>query len=219
MRTVLARVRSFLRGVRRPGVLDAEMDAEMRFHIEMEAERLIRQQQLDPHEARRRAAVAFGGVEKHKGAGRDQRGITWVLGTSADVKLGLRMLMKYPGVTIIGVTALAVAIGLGAAYREFVNDIFQPTLPADAARLVGIQNRDTRNSTVEHRSARQFAEWKQEIVSIEHLGAFLAIERNLITGDGLVEPIRGVEISASAFSLMPTPALLGRPLVVDDERP
>jgi len=40
------------------------MDAEMRFHIEMEAERLVREQGCDPRDAPRRAAVAFGGLEK-----------------------------------------------------------------------------------------------------------------------------------------------------------
>ena len=219
MNGVLARMRSFLRGVRRPTQLDADMDEEMRFHIEMEAERIARVAQIDRQEARRRAAVAFGGVEKHKGAGRDSRGITWVLSTSADFKLGLRMLVKYPGLTIIGVIALAVAIGGGAAYLEFVNDLFRPTLPGrDGHRIIGIQNRDTAKGSVEHRSLHDFAVWRNELTSVEHLGAFIALNRNLMTDDGRVEPVRGVEISASAFQIIPTPPLLGRPLVADDER-
>ena len=51
--------------------LDKDMGDEMRFHIEMEAERLVDQGGLDPQEARRRAYVRFGGVEKYKEAGRD----------------------------------------------------------------------------------------------------------------------------------------------------
>ena len=219
MKHPLARMRSFVRAARRPTQLDADMDEEMRFHIAMQAERLMREQGLTAVEAQRRAAVLFGGVEKYKGAGRDVRGITWVLGTSTDFKLGVRMLVKHPGLTLIGVIALAVAIGGGAAYLEFVNDLFRPTLPGpDGQRIVGIQNLDTASGTIEHRSLHDFAVWRREVQSIEYLGAFLALERNLVTDDGRVEPVRGVEISAAAFHILPTPPLLGRPLVADDER-
>ena len=50
---------------------DAAMEEEMRFHIDMEAERLVRERGLSPREARRQAHVAFGGVEKFKEEGRD----------------------------------------------------------------------------------------------------------------------------------------------------
>jgi putative ABC transport system permease protein len=66
MNGLLARARSLWRGLRRPEQLEAEMDEEMRFHIDMEAERLVRERGLQPDEARRQAAVAFGGVDKHK---------------------------------------------------------------------------------------------------------------------------------------------------------
>ncbi|HEX8361406.1 MAG TPA: permease prefix domain 1-containing protein, partial [Longimicrobium sp.] len=45
---------------------ESRMDEEFRFHLEMETERLAREEGLDPVEARRRAHVAFGGVERHK---------------------------------------------------------------------------------------------------------------------------------------------------------
>ena len=44
------------------GRAEAELDEELRSHIEMEAEKLVRQQGLTPDEARRKAAVTFGGV-------------------------------------------------------------------------------------------------------------------------------------------------------------
>jgi hypothetical protein len=45
---------------------EARMQHEFGFHLEMEAERLMREEGLAPAEARRRAAVAFGGVEKYR---------------------------------------------------------------------------------------------------------------------------------------------------------
>jgi hypothetical protein len=76
MRGVAAYFRSQWRGLRRPAQIDADMNDEMRLHIEMDAERRI-QQGMDPAEARRQAAVAFGGVEKYRGASRDALGFTW----------------------------------------------------------------------------------------------------------------------------------------------
>jgi putative ABC transport system permease protein len=53
--------------------IEDEMDAEMRFHLEMEIQQHVRAG-VDPAEARRRALVAFGGVERHKEEVRDVRG-------------------------------------------------------------------------------------------------------------------------------------------------
>ena len=85
-----------------PRTAESRIDDEIRFHIEMETERIIREQQLEPDEARRRALVTFGGVDKHKEALRDERGTAWFTGMSLDLKLGARMLVKYPGLTIVG---------------------------------------------------------------------------------------------------------------------
>ena len=93
---------------------ESRMDDEFRFHLEMETERLMREEGLDGIEARRRALVAFGGVEKHKEALREGRGTAWFTGMSLDLKLGLRMLAKYPGLTVVGGLAMAFGIWFGA---------------------------------------------------------------------------------------------------------
>ena len=57
MRSLLAHVRAFWRGLRRPSQVDADMSDEMRFHIEMEAQRL-QQRGLSVDEATRLATIA-----------------------------------------------------------------------------------------------------------------------------------------------------------------
>ena len=44
---------------------EARMNEEMRFHVDMEADRLVREERLAPAEARRRAVIAFGLAEKY----------------------------------------------------------------------------------------------------------------------------------------------------------
>ena len=209
-----ARVRLLFRGE-----AESRMDREFQFHIDMETDRLVTSRGLDPREARRQALIAFGGVEKHREELRDGRGLAWLSGISLDLKLGVRMLGKSPWLTVVALIALSIAVGGGAAYLEFVNDIYRPTLPLkDGDRIVGILNWNAATDRRDDRMARDFLTWRHSLTSIEHLGAYHAIERNLITGDGNVEPVKGVEISASAFRIVPTPPLLGRPLLREDEQ-
>jgi putative ABC transport system permease protein len=216
---LLASLRSFWNGLRRPSQLDADMNDEMRFHIDMEARRLMEQHGLDISEAQRRAAIAFGGVEKYRGAGRDALGLTWLRGLSTDFKLGARMLRKYPGLTAVALFALSLAIGAGSAYLEFINDLMHGKLPfPEADRIVGIQLWDQESGSPEHRQTAEFAEWRGTLHSFEDLAAYRTLESNLITNDGRVEPVRGVEISASAFQIARVPPILGRPLLPEDER-
>ena len=53
--------------------LDRDVDDEMRLHIEMEANDLARVNDIPPDEARRRAAIAFGGVDRFVEEHRDAR--------------------------------------------------------------------------------------------------------------------------------------------------
>ena len=46
-----------------------------------------------------------------------------------DYKLGVRMLLKYPGLTIAGGLALAIAIGIGAGWYDLWGKILWPTIP------------------------------------------------------------------------------------------
>ena len=63
--------------------VESQMVQEFRLHIDLETDRLMREEGLAPDEARRRALAAFGGVEKHKEALRDGRGLAWLGGFSS----------------------------------------------------------------------------------------------------------------------------------------
>src|SRR5687768_18583302 len=83
----------------RRNAVEQELDAELAFHIAMETDKNLRAgMTLD--EARRQARIAFGGVERHREDVRRARGLAWISGMSLDFTLGLRMLVKYPGLKI-----------------------------------------------------------------------------------------------------------------------
>jgi len=221
MKGLATRARSFWRGLRRPDRLAAEMDEEMRFHLEMEAERLARERGLPPQEARRQAAIAFGGVEKYKEEGRDARGVTWAAGLSLDLRLGLRMLLKYPGLTFVGVLGMAVATAFGASLFSFVAAVVDPALPLEEGhRIVAIQNLDAaRSGEGRETHLHDLAVWRDDLRAVEDLGAYRTVDRNLVTPDGPGEPLRVAEMSAAGFRVARVAPLLGRYLLDDDERP
>jgi putative ABC transport system permease protein len=198
---------------------EADLAREMNAHLQLLEDQYIARG-MSTIDARYAARRAFGGVEQAKERQRDARTFRALAGWPMDLKLGTRMLRKSPGLTIIGVFALAVAIGGGAAYMEFLSDMVHPTLPIPQGdRIVSILNWDTAKGDPEPRALYEFAIWREEVRSIEDLGAYVPLERNLITDTGGGEPVLGVEISAAAFRIVPTPPLLGRPLLDADESP
>ena len=199
--------------------LDAEMDEEMRFHVEMQAERLMRERGLDRAEARRQAHVAFGGVEKWKAEGRDSRGGRWLDHLSLDTRLGLRMLIKHRSLTLIGVFAMTVAVAIGATLFEVISEALTPALPyPQGERIVSVEFATEQASVPAQARIDDFIDWRNELKTIEQLGAFRTVERNLATATSYPEPARIAEISASAFTIAQTPPHLGRYVVPDDER-
>lgn len=140
--------------------------------------------------------------------------------SALDVTLGLRMLRRYPGITAIGTVAMAVAIALGMLYVEGLTKGLHPTLPvANADRIVTVRYWDIGTRTVEERSLHDFAMSRTNVKTIEQFGTALAFTRNLVTEDRQVEPVRGAEVTANAFTLMAMTPLLGRTLTARDEQP
>src|SRR5690349_5367588 len=122
-----------------------------------------------------------------------------------DFKVGIRMLARYPGLTLVGTVAIAVAIALGSVYFEAINKWQNPRLPIrNAERVVQVRNWDVKAARSEGRTLHDFMTWREQVTTIDHLGAAIPFMRNLATEDRRVEPVVGAEITANAFSLLGT---------------
>ena len=218
MRSLWARVRSGWAAITNAQRLDASMHDEMRFHVEMEAERLVREQGLDPAEARRQAHVAFGGLEKYKEAGRDMRGTRWLDSFSLDARLGVRMLIKHRGLTLAGGFAMAIAIAIGASFFEVLSEMLTWTLPFDGGDRIVALEIETNRPEQSRRVLHDLASWRHDLRTIEHAGAFRTIQQNLAGGATTPEPVKVAEMSAAGFTITAVPPLLGRYLLPEDER-
>jgi predicted permease len=219
---VITRIRSIWQGIRRRPDVEADMSEEFRLHLELRAQDLLRRG-LTPTEAVRRARIEFGSTEEYKDQGRASRGLrrvdqirfSWL-----DFKLGFRMLVRYPWLTLVGGFAMAFATWAGAGAFEFVRQVVNPTLPLpEGDRVVALRNWNAASSTVDPRVLHDFVSWRDELRSIVDLGAARTVELNLITREGLGEPVQVAEMTASGFRLTRVPPLLGRTLINSDEAP
>ena len=89
---------------------ERELDEEMQFHLEMEIRQHV-DAGVEPREARRRALVAFGGVERFKEEVRDVRGARVLDDFVQDVRVALRSFLKQPAFMCAVVVTLGVGIG------------------------------------------------------------------------------------------------------------
>jgi predicted permease len=135
-----------------------------------------------------------------------------------DWKLGARLLLKYPALTIIGASRWRVPSRLGrSASKSPTNCCTNGCRSMKAAESCASRRRTPAASRVEPRVLHDFAIWRRSLKTVAELGAARLSERNVLTGEGRVESLRVAEITASAFPLTRVPPLLGRPLQPTDE--
>ncbi len=202
------------------GEAETRMREEIAFHVDMEAERLEREEGLAPAEARRRSLVAFGGVERTKEELRAGRGLAWLSGLRLDLKLGARMLSKYPFLTGTSVLALALAVALAVSWFEFMSNMSHPRLPLpDADRIVLVRLQDEESGGQERRALFDFELWRDGLGTVTDLGAATTVEVVVRTGDGRYATLEGARVTPSMFPFSRLRPVYGRPLRPDDADP
>lgn len=136
----------------------------------------------------------------------------------ADARFAVRVLAKDRRFTLAAVVALGLAIGLNTSVFAVVNAALLRDLPFDEAdRLVAIQLRDTRGTTVAA-SYADFRDWREQASSFDGLAANVNGVMNL--SDDIAAPVRlrGSYLSAGTFRLLRTAPLLGRDFLPEDEQ-
>lgn len=136
-----------------------------------------------------------------------------------DLTLAIRMLVRYPGLTIVGVLGMAVGIAISAGAFAILYTFVDPALPlVEGDRIVQILNWDTAQNRAERRTVHDLVEWRRHLNSIHDVGAFRQVSRNLIAPGARPETVRITEMSASGFHVTRIAPLMGRHLVEADER-
>jgi len=195
---------------RQPG----ELDEELSFHLEQS----IAAKQaagLNAAEARRQAMIEFGGVERTREQCAKQRPGWWLNTAKRDVRHGVRLLRKSPGLMSVAVLTLALGIGANTAIFSLVDGALLRPLPiADPSHLVAIKS-------VKHHAAAdaegadsgssyaEFSDIRQRVPAFSDVAA--ADRRGMVfqTADGLQLLLAEV-VSDNYFTFMGVRPEIGR---------
>jgi predicted permease len=211
---LLSDLRYRLRAIFRRDSLERELDAEVHFHIEREAEKYMTMG-MGRDAALRQARLAFGGVDRAKEASRDARGVVFLETTFQDVRYALRGLRGRPGFAAAVIVTLGLGIGANAAMFGILDRLLlrAPAYLADPALVHRVYLPWTLDG--EERLDRNFAfarylDLTRNLQSFSNVAAFQYRPRMAVgTGESTREATVGT-VSASFFEFFDARPALGR---------
>jgi predicted permease len=196
------------------------MVEEMRFHVEMETEKLIRSG-LSPAEARRRARLSFGGVERYREETRDERGVGAIEDGARDVRQAWRRLSREPAFSVPVTASIALGVGVAVAIFALVNSVMLRPLPyAEPERLVTLTHSSAGvEFPVSGVSTGTFLHYLKHNQVFEGIGVYTERDRPLTGAEGAPEQVRAADVSPGLLRVLRARPHLGRLLIDEDAVP
>ena len=212
---LLYRLRALVHGRK----MDAEVDEELRDHLEREAEK-YRSSGLTPKEAARRANLALGGMEQIKQRSRDERGTKFVEVLFQDLRYAIRSFAKTPGLTALIVLSLAIGIGANTAIFSITSTLLLKPLPyPDPDRIAILWLRSPGIGIPQDwPSPGQY----HDIVTQNHVfeDTALAIGENFtLTDRSKAMKVAAIEATSSLLPMLGAKPMLGRIFLPEEDLP
>ena len=217
IRTLVSRCTAFFR--RRN--LDAELDEELRGHIDLAMRENLRRG-MSPGDARTAALRAFGGVTQTRESYRVQRGFPLLQQFARDLRFAFRQLRKSPAFSLTSILTLALGIGAVTSIFSVVNTILlKPFAFRDPDRLVVMREveeelRGERSSIPDN--YRHYLRLKSDSRSIEDAAIFQPAGFSVSPSGDRPHIVGGVTTSPNLFSVLGVQPMLGRGFVEDDAK-
>src|SRR2546425_7367620 len=170
-----------LRRLWQKSLTERRLDSELQFHLEQQIAEYIASG-LPPGEARRRAALEFGGLERFKEECREARWENRLEIFARDLRFAFRGLLKDRRFAFISIFALALGIGASTAIFSVVdNALFEPFPYNDSRRLVVMRIHDRDGADREWRGAFLYPELR-EYMTRNHVfdGVVANVEEDII---------------------------------------
>jgi predicted permease len=203
--------------------VDADVDDELRFHLDMRAEEKIHAG-VDPGEARRLAMARFGDVDTvrsaltriGRGRLRGERRRAAIVDLVQDLEYGVRILrrQRLPALVIV----LCLALGIGATTTVFsLGDalLLRPLPFPNASRLVQVGTARLNDNTPGVSSFEDFSDWRDRQRSFAALGAIDREAYVVVTGQAV--RVTGASVTSGVFTALGVRPLRGRLLLSADD--
>jgi predicted permease len=208
----------------RKSQVEQELSAELRDHIEQQAEQNLRLG-MSPEEARHAAIRSFGGLEQAKELSRDARGMRWIEELLQDLRYGARMLRKNPGFTLIAAMMLTLGVGANTAIFSLVKSVMLRPLPfAQPDRLMQAQYQPKPNFQIPQDDILSWidrsdlVDWRARSHSFERIGGYWNHSLSL-SSDETPEVIRGFSVTCDLFPALGIQPTLGRYFLPEEAKP
>src|SRR5882672_8547238 len=208
---------SWWKSLFRKEALDTQLDSELRFHIEKLANDNIAAG-MTPEEARRQAALEFGGREQIKEEVRDVYRIRLLDATVANLKSAFRFIRKSPTFSATVILTLALGIGANSAVFSAIDAILLKPLPfPEADQLMRVDQYNPKTSSPLHLVAPvRLEDWNNLNSTFQALTGYYSEDVSESTGP-LPERVTRAWVSPRFFKVWAVSPMLGREFTPDEE--
>jgi len=208
-----------LRSLFRRRQVEAELDEELRYHLERKIEEFDARG-LSREEARYAAFRAMDGLEQRKEECRDKRRTNSIENFFQDLRYGLRMLRKSPGFTAVAVLTLALGIGANTAIFTVVNAVLlRPLAYPEPDRIVNFM---LGNHEIEGTSVPMFMFWREQTEVLQDFALYGEVVKGPgvnLTNTDRPERLRSIPVSADFFKLFGASIEIGRTFTAQEDVP
>ena len=193
------------------------LDDEPRFHVEMEADCLVREG-FPPNKARREAMIRFGGFDRFKEKTREARGTKLGEDAMQDLKYGLRMIVKNPVFSAVAIVTLALGIGANTAIYTVVEAVLLEPLPFENPNELALlwTRNDAENQDNYMVSPMDFDDWRNMNSTFQSMAAYWPTTGTVTEADGNPTRVRVVYTTEDFVDVMGGMPAVGRTFRPDD---
>jgi len=202
---------------------DRELEDEIRSALELSIQERIERGE-DPQSARRAALEEFGSLQ----SARDAMHRVWYSRWSEamwsflqEMRIGLRSLLRTPGLAITVILTLALGIGANAAIFSVVRSVLlAPLVNRDADRLLYIRQTARGIGTENFLfSMPEIRDFKSRATTVSAFGDFSTVDLTLIGFGGEPRVVTAGVVNGSFFEVMGLRPALGRLINAGDDGP
>ncbi len=197
---------------------EADLDRELRSHIEAEAEERA-ETGLTAEEAAYAARRALGNTTQIKEDVRMAWGFHWLETLLQDLSYGLRQLRRNPGFTAVAIITLALGIGANTAVFSVVNAVLlKPLAYHDPDRIVTLSSVSRNSSGYGPVSAPDFRDWQEQDTAFAAMAYSKYSDTAVLTGQK-AEYGRAAMVTPEFFRVFGVQPVAGREFTPDEEKP